>query len=246
MSSTILQARRTEGWFYVGMALTTAAIATAGFAPALLDPAGRKEPLTWAVAAHGALFGAWLLLFIVQTALVQTGRLAVHRRVGYAAAVIAVLMVVTAYPMTIAMARRGFDLSGDLSHSPGGVRGQLVFQLGDLVSFTLLVAAAVWQRCRPEIHKRLMMLGTVGGLMPATLAHIIGHSPELRRIEAPIILIPLTILFFATAAHDRWSRGRMHPVSLWVAVGLLAWANVRAVLIGPSTAWREFTDWLIR
>ena len=105
-------------------ALTTAAIAIAGFAPALLDPAGRKAPLTWAVAAHGTLFGAWLLLFIVQTTLVQTGRLAVHRRVGYAAAVIAVLMVVTAYPMMIAMARRGFNLSGDLSYSPGGVRGQ--------------------------------------------------------------------------------------------------------------------------
>ena len=44
-----------------------------------------------------------------------------------------------------------------------------MFQLGDLVSFTLLVGAAVWQRHRPAIHKRLMVLGTVGGLMPAAL-----------------------------------------------------------------------------
>ena len=97
MPPTIPTARLSEGWFYLGMALTTAAIAIAGFAPALLDPTGRKTQLTWAVAAHGALFGAWLLLFILQTALVQTGRVALHRRLGYAAAVTAGLMVVTAY-----------------------------------------------------------------------------------------------------------------------------------------------------
>ena len=246
MPTTVPTARLSEGWFYLGMALTTAAIAIAGFAPALLDPAGRKTQLTWAVAAHGALCGAWLLLFIVQTALVQTGRVAVHRRLGCAAAVTAGLMVVTAYLTMIAMARRGFDLSGDLGNSPGGVRDQLVFQLGDLVSFTVLVAAAVWQRRRPAIHKRLMVLATVGGLMPAALAHIIGHSPTLRQVEVPIILIPLTILYFAPAVHDRWSEGRIHPVSLWVAVGLLVWTNLRAALIGPSMAWREFIDWLIR
>lgn len=246
MSTTTFGARHSERWFYLAMAWTTLAIAIAGFAPALLDPAGRKAPLTWSVAAHGALFGAWLLLFVVQTTLIQKGRVAVHRRLGYAAVVVAGLMVLTAYPMTIAMARRGFDLSGDLSNSPDGVRGQLVFQFGDLLSFALLVAAGVWHRLRPAIHKRLMVLATVGGLMPAALAHIIGHSPALRQIQAPIILIPLTVLYFAIAAHDRWSQGRVHPVSLWVAVALLAWANVRAVLIGPSTAWRELTDWLIR
>lgn len=246
MSAPILPPRRRENWFYLGMALTTAAIALVGFAPALLDPTGRKAPLTWAVAAHGALFASWLLLFMAQAALVQTRRLNVHRRLGYAAVVIAILMVATAYPLMIAMARRGFDLSGDLSNSPGGVGGQLVFQLGDLVSFTLLVAAAVWHRHRPAIHKRLMVMGTVGGLMPAALAHFIGHSPALRKIEAPIIVLPLVILLFATAVHDRWSQGRVHPVSLWVAVGLLVWANVRAALIGPSPAWREFSNWLIR
>jgi hypothetical protein len=235
-----------EHWFYIGMALTTAAIAITGFAPALLDPAGRKAPLTWAVAAHGALFGTWFVLFIAQATLVQAGRLAVHRRLGYAGAVLAVLMIVTAYPTMIATARRGFDLSGDLNNSPGGVRGMLVFQLGDLVSFALLVAAAVWQRHRPAVHKRLMVLATVGGLMPAAVTHLIGHSPALRQIEAPIILVPLIILYFAPAVRDRWSTGRMHPVSLWVAVGLLVRDIVLGGLIGPSTAWREFTDWLTR
>lgn len=246
MLSETSGATRSEGRFYLGMAITSVVIALAGFAPALLDPVGRKAPLTWAVAAHGLLFSAWLLLLIAQTTLVRTGRVAVHRQLGYAAVVVAGLMVVTACPMAIAMARRGFDLSGDLSDGPGGVREQLVFQFGDLVSFTLLLAAALWYRRRPEFHKRLMVLATVGGLMPASLAHLIGHSPVLRQAPGPIILIPLTILYFATAVHDRWSQGRVHPVSLWGAVALLVWANVRAAIIGPSAAWRDFTEWLIR
>jgi len=232
--------------FYVGMAVTSAAIAVAGFAPSLLDSSGRKAPLTWAAAAHGALFSAWLLLLLAQTVLVRTRQIAMHRRLGFAGLVLAAAMVATAYPTVLAMARRGFDLSGDLSNFRGGVRGQLIFQLGDILSFAVLVAAGVWQRHRPAIHKRLMVLATVGGLMPAALVHIIGHSPALRQIKGPIVLVPLTILYFAPAIHERWTHGRVHPVSLWVAIGLLAWGNARAALIGPSRAWFEFVDWLIR
>src|SRR5690349_14636545 len=76
--------RRAEGRFYIGMALTAVAIAFAGSGPAIIDPAGRKAPLTLPVAAHGVVFGAWLLLFLTQTILVQKGRIAVHRRLGYA------------------------------------------------------------------------------------------------------------------------------------------------------------------
>ena len=237
--------RRVEGRFYVGMALVAMAIAVAGFGPSAVDKASRKAPLTLAVLAHGLVFGSWLLLFLTQTLLVNTKRIGVHRRLGYAGVVLAALMVVSGYATALAMGRRGYDLSGDLVATAKALE-QMVFQLGDLVSFSLLVGVAVWYRRRPEIHKRLMLLATLGALMPAALAHVIGHSPVLRAIKAPIILIPLIMLFFAGAVHDRLSRGRIHPVSLWVPVGLLFWANLRAVVLGPSEAWHEFAIWLTR
>ena len=107
------------------------------------------------------------------------------------------------------------------------------------------MGTAVWFRRRPEVHKRLLLLATVGALMPAALAHIIGHWPYLREIQAPIILVPLVILLFAGAVHDRLSQGRIHPVSLWVALALFVWANLRAVVIGPSDTWHRFAAWLI-
>lgn len=238
-------AQRTEGRFYTGMAIAAICIAIAGFGPAAIDTDVRKGPLTLTIGLHGAVFSVWFLLFLTQTILVPKGRVAVHRRLGYAGVVFAILMVISGYTTAIAMARRGYDLSGDLVATVDDALTILVFQLGDLVSFSLLVGFAVYYRCRPETHKRLMLLATVGALMPAALAHIIGHSPFLREIKGPIILIPLAALLLAGAVHDRLSQGRIHPVSLWVAVGLFIWANLRAALIGPSDAWHKFAAWLI-
>lgn len=239
-------ARRTEGRFYIGMALAAVAIAVAGFGPALVDTAARKAPLTGAVAAHGAVFGAWLLFFLTQTILVPNGRIAVHRRLGYLGTGLAVLMVVTGYVTSIAMARRGYDLSGDLMYTGPDALFILAFQLGDLASFGLLVGVAVWYRRRPDVHKRLMLLAVVGALTPAALTHIWGHSPALREIKAPIILIPLIPLLFAGAVHDRLSRGRIHPVSVWVPLALLLWTALRVAVIAPSEAWHRVAAWLIR
>lgn len=238
--------RRAESRFYIGMALAAVVITIAGFAPTAVDTASRREPLTLVVAAHGVVFGAWLLLFLTQTILVPKGRIAVHRRLGYAGAVLALFMVASGYMTAIAMARRGYDLSGDLIQATSDPLELLAFQLGDLVSFSILVGLAVWYRNRADVHKRLMLLATLAALMPAALAHIIGHSPVLREIRAPIILLPLVMLLFAGAVHDRLARGRIHPVSLWGAVALLVWANLRAAVIGPSDAWHEFATWLIR
>jgi hypothetical protein len=244
-----LQAQRinqqSEDWFYVLMAFIAIAIAIAGFAPAAVSTTSRRAPLTWALISHGAIFGAWLLLFLTQTILITKRKLALHRRLGYLGAFLALLMVVSGYITAIAMARRGYDLSGDLIRGKGNPLELLVFQLGDILSFTVLVGLAIWYRTNSAIHKRLMLLATLASLMPAALTHIIGHSPVLREITAPIILIPLFMLLFAGALHERLSQGSVHPVSLWVALALFVWANLRAAVIGPSDAWRNFAEWLI-
>jgi hypothetical protein len=239
--------RRPEGRFYVVMSVVAFGIAFAGFAPAMMNSAGRTAPLTWAVGLHGLIFTAWLVLLLAQSLLVSQRRISLHRKMGYAGAGLAVLIVGSGCLAARAMARRGHDLSGDLIHGPkDSMDALLVFQLGDLVSFAVLIGLAVWYRNRPQVHKRLVFFATMGGLMPAALAHIIGHSATLRSLPGPVVLIPLAALFFAPAVHDRFSRGGMHPVSLWVAVAMLVWANVRAALIAPSEPWHSFVEWFIR
>jgi hypothetical protein len=237
--------RRSEGRYYIGMALAVIATAIAGFAPAIVDPASRKAPLTWAVGVHGTIFSAWLALFLTQAVLAFNGRIAMHRMFGSLGAGLAAIILVSGYSTTIAMVRRSFDLSGDLVGESGDPLMVMVFQLGDLLCFGLLVATGILYRRRTDAHKRLMLLATVGGLTPAGLSHVIGHSPFLRSFHPAIILIPWTALLFANAVHDRLVRGRILPVALWGAVIVWLWSNVRAALIGPSDWWREFANWLI-
>jgi hypothetical protein len=121
---------------------------------------------------------------------------------------------------------------------------ELVHPLGDLLTFSLLVTAALIFRRRSDVHKRLMLLAAVGSMMAAPLAHLIGYFPALRAVP-PVILLPLAALYFSSAIHDRLAYGRMHPVSKWVGLSLLIFALVRAAVIGPSEAWHQFAGWLI-
>jgi hypothetical protein len=224
------------------MGLVAMALVIVSFVPGFFSPR-RNAPLTPLLWLHGALFGAWLIFFLVQVSLVSARRGDLHRRVGPAGLLLAIAMVVTGYTTTIAMAQRGFDASGDLDVARDPL-GAMVFPLGDLVSFSVLVGAALWFRRRPGIHKRLMLLATAGSLMAAPLAHLLGRLPVARDMP-PVILVPLGCLYLSGAVHDRLTLGRFHPVSLWGGLSLLAWAQFRAAVVGPSDTWRWMAAWLV-
>ncbi len=234
-------ARRSSArWFYTGMGVVAILVVVAGFGSSYYGMATGTGTLTPLVKAHGLVFALWLVLFIVQTRLVATRRVAMHRRLGLAAVALAVAMVALGYATAVAGARRGFDLNFS-----GDPLGYMVFPLGGLVGFTVLVAAALWYRRRPDVHKRLMLLAIIGPLMNAPLAHFFANTAVLRGTVLPFLAMMITLLA-ASAVYDRVTSGRVHPVSLWGAVLLFAWGNVQAVVIGPSAEWHRFAAWLIR
>ena len=175
-----------EHRFFTWMALVMIALSLAAFVPALACPAERHAPLSGLAAAHGILFLTWLLLFLVQSRLISGGYIALHRRLGLLSIFVLALMVPVGYTTTISMVRRGFDLSGDLrvDHDPSY---EAVFPLCNLLIFALLVIAALLYRHRPQIHKRLMLFANIE-LMPAPLAHLIGHTPWLATMPGAIIM----------------------------------------------------------
>ena len=60
-----------------------------------------------------------------------------------------------------------------------------------------------------------------------------------------VILPPMLLLLGASAVYDKVTLGRIHPVSLWGAIGLFMYNNLRAAVIGPSAAWHSFAGWLV-
>ena len=49
-----------------------------------------------------------------------------------------------------------------LSRGPSDAPALLIFQLNDIVSFSLAFGLAVWWRRRPEFHRRLMLIASCG------------------------------------------------------------------------------------
>ena len=136
----------------------------------------------------GQCSSRWLLIFLVQSWLVATPAcVAWHKRLGLASIFILAVMIPLAYETTIGMVKRGFDLSGDLTVGTGDdLAYQAVFPLFNILIFAALVIAALAYRSRPEVHKRLMLFANIE-LMPAPLAHIIGHHPLLAALPPPIV-----------------------------------------------------------
>jgi hypothetical protein len=250
-----LSHRRVKRRFYIGAGVFAISISVVGFGPSIIDQSGRIGPLTPLVIAHAIVTGAWLLLFLSQATLIGTKRIALHRRLGLLSPVLALVVVALGFVTVIAERRRGYDLSGDLGRaliapgSPVLPPAAVLFPLAGFVVFGVLVAAGVWYRHRPDIHKRLMLLALTP-LVTESINHLIGHLagrlPALQGVMVGPLGSLLTILVLsASAIHDRRSERRVHPVSVWVPFGLFVWP-VLLVFGMSSAAVNDFAAWLIR
>lgn len=244
-SARLRQEHSVERWFFPGMAALMIATSVAGFAPAILNPASRRAPLSPLAAVHGLVFFAWQILFLVQTLLVKR-RIAWHRRLGLASVFLLASMIPLGCLTTVTMMRRGFDLSGDQKIEPHPLAGHFdplgasIFNFGYLFTFTVLAVAAIGFRSRPAIHKRLMLFANIE-LLGAPIAHLLGH---IDMLTGPMIMISLSLFLLIAAARDHAVEKRIHPLTVTLAILLLVLQPVEGALIGPSRAWHHIAAWL--
>ena len=208
---------------------------------------------------HGATSLAWLLLYVTQALLVARRRVDLHRRLGWAALLIAALLVLFGYYTTIDGAFRVSDLSGDftrLALEPGspplteveniaGIWGPL----GVLINFSLLVAAGILFRQRAELHKRLMVFALMP-LLFESLMHLsgtlVGRIPLSRRALFTGWLVAVVAVHFIPAVHDKLTRGRIHPASIWVPLLSIVGFVLLNAVVAPSALGLKVGSWLLR
>ena len=226
--------RNRDHRFFTGMALAAVLTAFVGFAPSYyLRGFGGAQPLSTLVHIHGALATGWMLLFLTQTALVSTGRIAVHRRLGVAGALLGLGFVVVGYATAVEAARRGVT-------PPGGPPplAFLAVPIGTLLAFAILAGTALFQRRHRDTHKRLMLLATIAMLTPA-LARFRWFGPG-----GPPVAIGGTALFVISClVYDRAAHGRIHPAFLWGGLFLLISLPVRFAVTRSET-WLSIAAWL--
>ena len=227
--------------FYSWVALAAITLSVAAFGPSLMNSSQRRGSITGIAAAHAILMSAWLILYLIQTILAANGGIVLHRRLGVVGAFVAAAAVATGFVATVAMVRRGFDLSGDLSRPPNNsALDAAIFQFSNLTIFSILVGTALALRRRRHIHKRLMAFAVIETLMAAPLGHLVGH------FGLPVVTFVLWGLgvLVAFLAHDIRTVKRAHPLTLILGIGLVVLANLEAIVIGPSVQWHRVLEWL--
>jgi hypothetical protein len=232
--------------FFALMAAAALLVVFAGFAPTYylrsalhltIGPTGQPlaPHIPPVVQIHALVFTLWIVLFGAQAGLVATGRVATHRRLGVIAAWLIPAMIVLGAMTAIHGARDG--------HNPGGpfpdALGFLIVGVADITVFGTLAAAGIWFRRRPDLHRRLMLFATLGGLMWPAITRIwfiAPHLPAMFALFAALVLTP--------TIRDFWMRSRMRWISLALSVSLMARFPLTTA-IGNSDAWRQFAAWLV-
>jgi hypothetical protein len=222
------------------MAVTIFVAAVAGFSrtyflkPLLPEAVPAPRELTPLIHLHAALFTGWLILLLVQTKLVATQRIHVHRNVGVVGAVLAAAMLIVGTLTALHGALRGV--------APFGMDPLrfLIIPLAAVVLFAAFVTVALLRRRDPQSHKRWMLLATVALLPPvlARLVRLFGLGPPFVLGLSMLFIVPLF-------AWDLKTRGRLHPVTLWGGLLLIASVPLRLAL-AQTDAWLRIASWLVR
>ena len=244
---------------YLGFGVFVILLSFAGFAPSLIDQSRRYGPPTTLLMVHGVTAFAWLLLYVTQALLVARGRVRLHRRLGWAGPVIVALVFLFGYLQLVDGAFRVSDLSGDFYRliiepgSPPFTEADFIAgfwgPLGQLLNFSLLAAAGIVFRRRRELHKRLMIfsLMPMAGMPVAHLSgSLVGRVP-LPRVALLVGWVVIVVgMHFIPAVHEKLTKGRIHPASIWIPLLLIVWFVVLNVVVAPSALALRVGSWLLK
>lgn len=225
--------RFVERYFYFFMSLLVAAVVVGGFsltiAQRLLHPAVKPPALLW---VHGAVFFAWVGLFVLQSALVRVRLVKLHKLLGWYIAGLGVMVPVLGIVITRIMSR--FEIAY-LHYDPVGRAAFLPIPFVDMLTFTVIFGLAILWRKRPEYHRRLVLVAACvltaaawgrfpGSIMPPYLDFyagvdfliLLGVLRDLivnRRVHAvyawslpPLILLHLGAVSIASHKPEWWLR----------------------------------------
>ena len=211
--------------FFLRGAIVMTAVIIAGFSLQLaMGRSTFSSPLR--VHAHAIVFMGWVAIYLVQNIFVATDRMALHRRLGWIAAVWMVPMVVLGCLVTVAMVRLG--------HVPFFFRPLqfLIFDPVAVFTFAGLTIAAILLRRRTEWHRRLHFCG-----MTILLAPAFGRLLPLPLLQpwAWEAAYGATILFpLAGAWADMRRGGRVHPAWRWgIGTIVASFVLVEAITYSP-------------
>jgi uncharacterized membrane protein YozB (DUF420 family) len=198
-------------YFYSVMSLVIAGVVAYGFSrtidAGLIHPA---YPPPLVLYLHAAIFGGWIVLLMIQSALIRSGNMSLHRKVGLAGIALGSAIPAVGMATAIAMAR---------VHTQQGSTDEaafLVVSFYDMAAFAIAFGLAIAWRRQPEFHRRLMLIASCTLTVAAFNrfpAFLVPPNWGFAGVDALILL---------GVGRDLIIMGRIHPAYLYGLPAIVA------------------------
>jgi hypothetical protein len=224
-------------YFYLFMSLLIAVTVIYGFSHTIDHNLIHASPVRpWLLYLHGAIFSSWVVFFILQSALIRTHNVRIHRTLGWFGVALGITILILGVSTAITMAHfNTFQL-----HQTGAAQF-IAVPLWDILCFTIAFALAIHWRRKPEFHRRLILIASC-----VLTAAAFGRFPE-SILPFKYFYVGVDLLIFLGVLRDLSVNKRVHPVYLYALPALIFGQTiVTNAALTPSPHWQKIADAILR
>ena len=228
--------------FYLTITIVLLLIVLVGFTRTFYLRPFFEQPERWQLdrlpmvyVIHGVILTVWYLLLVLQSALVNIRKVSIHKKLGYAMMVLAVLVIVTGVQVVMDSTPRSIRMGLLDPESMNEMRDQsipLFLDLSSLVVFTITLGIAFIYKSVPILHRTAILIGSMAFMVVALVRATFFVFPESGLFLAAILffLLPISLII-----HD-WVLLKRFPKYAFAGLVLLA-------LMVPFSFFISSTDW---
>jgi hypothetical protein len=174
---------------------------------------------------HAAAFSTWVLFFLLQSALVRTHNVRVHRTLGWFGAALGTIMVPLGITTAIIMKR--FEVH-QLHDATAALFLSIPFT--DITCFAIFFTLAVYWRRKPELHRRFIFIAT-----SVLLAAAFGRFPYLD--THPLFYVGVDAVILLGVVRDLLVNRRVHTIYRIALPALIIVQATAVYLFLGTPAW---------
>lgn len=236
--------------FYVGIAALLLVLMILGFQQFYLHGKAYPDrelapPIRTLLILHGIGMSAWLLLFLVQPLLIMAGNRRVHMMLGRIGAALAACIVILGFRLGIEATRIS---PPDMIIWGLAPKQFMAVPIISIIIFAGFVIAGVWNRRRPEVvHRPMLLLATLAAMSAAVsridCINALYHGTVWETVFGPFFGTLAIGAFFLVM---KWLLAR--PLNRWFAIGYAGLVVSSALILQLATTgtWDHFASFLLR
>jgi hypothetical protein len=190
------------------------------------------------VVVHGLAMFGWVVVFFLQTSLIQTGRRKLHMVIGPFAVALAAAVVI----LGSVVAGLSVHFNPAQYEGLGGAKPFLATMWMQMILFGGFVGLGWWYRRKAAIHRPMMLLATL--VMQSGSMSRCPYFGALAHV-APLYVWNAVLIFGALLFLLQWALSRTANRAYLIGYAGIVLAAFLSAAIGTSPAWTRLTAAII-